>query len=145
RRIRPKGLGGDTGRSRRPAGIHPRDARVCALDGCGRPAHPGEVALRSPPRTLTKGKTMNRYAATAASAALVACAALGVTYGAIASTRPAPAPAPDTSAIVAAEARADAAEQALSDALAAQGDADATARYTACMYALNTLNPRSDM
>ena len=86
---------------------------------------------------------MNRYAATIATAALVACAALGVTYGAIASTRPAP--APDTSAIVAAEARADAAEKALSDALAAQGDTDATARYTACMYALNTLDPGADM
>ncbi len=75
---------------------------------------------------------------TASAVALASLALAGVTI-AITTTRPIP--AADTSALTAALTRAQTAEQR-ADALTAQlADADRDARYTACMYALQTLDP----
>lgn len=92
--------------------------------------------------------THRALTATASAVALAGLALAGVTI-AITATRPvpapAPAPAPDTTALTAALTREQSAEQRADTLTAQLAEADRDARYTACMYALNTLEPRSDM
>src|SRR5690606_5686280 len=75
----------------------------------------------------------------------VAVASLALAGVTVAITTTRPAPAPDTTALNTALARAQTAEQRADTLTAQLADADRDARYTACMYALNTLEPRSDM
>lgn len=82
--------------------------------------------------------TQRALTATASAVAVASLALAGVTV-AITTTRPTP--TPDTTALETALTRAQTAEQR-ADAITAQlADADRDARYTACMYALQTLDP----
>jgi hypothetical protein len=94
---------------------------------------------------LERNVNISTHRALTVTASAVAVASLALAGVTVAITTTRPAPAPDTSALETALTRAQTAEQA-ADALTAQlADADRDARYTACMYALNTLNPGADM
>ncbi len=84
---------------------------------------------------------MDKHQAIAVTASAVALASLALAGVTVAITAARPAPAPDTTALTAALTRAQTAEQH-ADALTAQlTESDRDARYTACMYALQTLDP----
>jgi hypothetical protein len=82
--------------------------------------------------------TQRALTATASAVAVASLALAGVTV-ALAATRPTP--APDTTALNAALTRAQTAEQRADTLTAQLAAADRDARYTACMYALQTLDP----
>jgi hypothetical protein len=84
---------------------------------------------------------MNKSQAIAVTASTVALASLALAGVTIAITTTRPTPTPNTTALNAALTRAQTAEQR-ADALTTQlAAADRDARYTACMYALQTLDP----